>query len=204
MATFEVPFYADGDWERVVEARMATARAEDDYRNAERADAMGSSPRRVGDEPQSAILLRAWQEAEEALDQLVDEVSAQATLVRGQSIGRARFKALRLEHPPRTKKVTDGESGQEREVVLEEDRIGVNLDTFPMALLTFRDAEGFRTITTPEKTPVELASWLDDELSEGEVERLWSEAWRVNAGGPPDPKSLRSSAARQTSSVTSE
>ncbi|GAB3988881.1 hypothetical protein [Nocardioides marmoraquaticus] len=195
MPTFEVPLYSDGDWDRIIEAQVDLARASTDLTTALQRD---TSPLREGDAAGVDGLRQQVADAEKAKDDLIDQAAARAVAVRGKSIGRRRFRTLRQAHPPRwiTDPAPDPTSDEPTGKIVhpEDARRGVNMDTFPVALLGYVDPDDpeIRTITEPRKSAHDLVGWLDDELSEGEVNRLFNEAWDVNAGGPADPKLLRS------------
>lgn len=172
-------------------------------------------PRRSGDEAPTDEVTKA----KAAMRAFAEEAADRAVTVRLRDIGRGRFRDLRREHEPRkVKRVVDGE---EIEVTHEDDQRfinaaqsmmdvtvhGVNTETFPEALLRYVDKDDpeVRTILEPSfNTEKERNRFLDDELSEGAFERLWTAAFFLNAQGGNDPKAGIAFATSQTSGETSE
>lgn len=188
--TATIPIYQGDDAERLAELHMAVA-------IAERQTSMQGAPRRVGDAPEDDV-----QEARDAFDAFLDEAAERAVEVVVRAIGRRRFRDLVAAHPPRTEKNGKGEDvTHEADVVL-----GVNVETFPPALLAFAEAgdEGIRTIVGPEsvvKSARALEEFLDDEVTDGDYEKIWTAAYWINRSPGSDPKELRYS---PSTSATSE
>lgn len=180
-----VPIYDGDDFERLGELRRLVAVEE---RNA------SLEATRLGDGKPEALI-----EAEAAYNAFLDEAAERAEEWVIETIGNAEWRKLIADHPPR--KVT-GPDGKER-THEDDEGIEVNTETFPLALLTFVDAEDpeIRTITAPEfDSPAALRRRLK-RLSQGEFETLWSRAYALNTGGVADPKLARFSTA-PTSSET--
>lgn len=138
-------------------------------------------PMRVGDEFPSA------EEAEKDYQEFLVEAAGRAVEVELWALRRGTFRDLRLAHPPRLVTNPDGE-----EVEHEDDRVvGVNVETYPQALLTYDDGKR-RTIQAPEFGTAEAREeWLED-LSEGDYDKLWQSAHWLNASEGVDPKDLLS------------
>lgn len=156
-----------------------------------------SENRRTGDAPVDP------QPAKDEFDAFVDEAAERATAVKVFHIGRKRFRQLKREHPARME--TRLIEGKQSEVTLEEDdENGVNVDTFPDALLMFHDpATDYRTIVEPAfPTKEGLVEFLD-EMADGDFEKLWLTAFSLNTAVGADPKLLRFSATTRNSSGTS-
>ncbi len=145
---------------------------------------------RAGDgDPEAADTLAAMrddaQAQKDAYDAFVLEAAERAVEVVVQAIGNRRFRDLLLAHPAR--KVT----GKDGAVTHEDDaEWDVDSRTFPDALLRFvdDDDEGRRTIATPVMGKKALAEFLDDEISNGDYEKLWQTAYSLNRGAGVDPK----------------
>lgn len=189
--TATIPIYQGDDSERLAELRMAVA-------IAERQAAMATNgPRRRGDDVPSDDV----KAAQDAYDAFVDEAAERAVEVIVRAIGRRRFKELVAAHPARE---VDGEDG--KKVTHPDDvEYGVNVETFAPALLTFAESgeEGVRTIVGPDevtKSPTALRDFLDDEVTEGDYERIFVTAYWINRAPGSDPKELRFS---PSTSVTS-
>lgn len=181
--TTAVIIYQGDDLERLGELRMAAETADRIARQAK-----GSA--RVGDEVSA-------QPAKDAYDDFVREAAERATVVTLTIIGNRRFRELRKEHPAR-ETVVDGA------VVVHEDdaEFDVNTETFPDALLTYRD-QGRQTIVDPEfPTRQAVQDFLDDDISEGDYERLWVAAYWLNKALGSDPKALVYSLETSSSSGT--
>ncbi len=197
-----ITIYAGEDKARLLQLRTEAAVAQSRYYEA--ADKQDHAPLRAGDALETEPLRAAWERAEQAFDEFVDEAAKRATEVVVDHIGRRRFRDLRLEHPPRTHMVErDGE--QVTETLPDDAPYGFNVDTLPAALLSYVDeAAKVRTIVKPRKTPAKLTAWLDDELSEGQFDEIWTAAFRENAGGSgPDPRLLKFSDGPPISDETS-
>lgn len=193
--TAKVDILQGEDNERLTELYQDVQLAEQAHRDAQRRGA----PSRVGDE------LPSITDAREALDAFLTGADERAETVRLRSIGRRRFRDLRLEHEPRkVKTVVDGE---EVDGIHEDDApFGVNTATFPDALLTYADPDDPEvcTILEPEfNTLKERRKFLDDDCAEGDFEKLWTTAFFLNSEQGADPKALRSSLARPTFVATS-
>lgn len=173
--TASVLVYHGDDMERLAELRRAVARAE------ARVESAAGSPRRGGDAVVSAEPEKA------AYDAAVDEAAGRAVEVRLAALGSQRFRGLLAEHPPR-----DG--------VDDDAPFGVNTETFPRALLMYRDAEK-RTITDPDCSVADLGEFLDDEASEGDFEELWVTAYWLNKATGVDPRLGKYSPATETSAA---
>lgn len=189
--TATIPIYQGDDTERLAELRMAVAIAE------RQAQVAASSPRRGGDDdPQAAV-----REAQAAYDAFVDEAAERAVEVLVRAIGRRRFRDLVVAHPPRMVE-RDG-----KQVVHDDDmRYEVNVETFAPALLMFSEAgdEGVRTIIGPPeviRSPKALEDFLDDDVTEGDYEKIFEVAYWINRAPGSDPKELRYS---PSTSETSE
>lgn len=195
--TAEIPIYHGNDLEELSLLRRAAE-------NARRArdTAPRSSARRVGDAEAVTELEAAAAAAEDAYNAFVALAAERATAVRLVALPRKTFRRLMLEHPARM--VTDTETNQEREH--EEDAgFGVNTETFPEALLTYREGPGEdddRTILAPEfESATALQKWLD-RRTDGQIERLWSTAYALNRAEGGDPKELAYSRAPAGSTAT--
>lgn len=166
--TTSVVIYQGDDLERLAELRRAVTRAE--------AAAVGA-PLRGGDEVPGQV-------EKDAYDTFVDEAAGRAVQVDMQTIGSTRFADLMLAHPPRMVEAEDGQ------VVHEDDEpFGVNTLTFGKALLSYRDDK--RTIVSPDLSDDDLSEFLNDECSDGDVERLWTAAYYLNRTPGADPKDTR-------------
>lgn len=180
--TATIPIYQGDDTERLAELRMAVAIAE------RQAQIAAGAPKRGGDDdPQAAV-----NAAQAEFDAFVDEASERAIEVVVRAIGRRRFRDLMAEHPARE---VDGPDG--KKVTHDDDReYGVNVETFAPALLLFAEAgeDGVRTITDPAevtKSPTVLRDFLDDEVTEGDYEKIFTVAYWINRAPGSDPKELR-------------
>ena len=207
--TATIPIYQGDDSERLAELRMAVAVAErqvmlkrQQWEDSQRS----AAPRRRGDDTPTAESVEkaetAAQDARNAYDAFVDEAAERAVEVVVRAIGRRRFRELVTAHPPRTEKNDKGE-----DVTHADDaEYGVDMETFPPALLTFAESgeEGVRTIVKPDevtKSPGALRDFLDDDVTEGDYERIFTVAYWINRAPGSDPKELRYS---PSISVTSE
>lgn len=209
--TTSIVIYQGDDLERLGELRreadIAERIAQEALDDAER-QSVGVS-RRAGD-PDPMVEARAAFDAavkpsRDAYDTFVDEAAERALVVEVRAIGRRRFRQLLAEHPART--VTrKGDDGKETEEVHEDDRMfSVNADTFPSALLAYIDPDDMtvRTITAPDfKGRREVEAFLDDELAEGDFDKLWISAYYLNRNVGADPKAARYSTDSLRSSAT--
>lgn len=206
--TATIPIYQGDDAERLAELRMDVAiaeqRAQQTRARVEATEATEASAR-YGDEPEVtsedlADAEAAAQNARDSYDAFVDEAAERAVPVTVQHIGSRRFRELVAAHPPRMVKDDEG-----KDVAHDDDfDFGVNVSTFGLALLTYVDPEDpdIRTMLTPElKGKKGIAAFVDDELSDGDVERAWQSAYWLNRVPSADPKALRFS---QSTDATSE
>lgn len=189
-------FHGD-DLEVLSELRRAVMRAEAALVEAEaQAERAARGPRRLGDVlPDTEEKQAALQAARDDYDAATDDAATRAVEVRLTAIGSQRYRTLVAEHGPR--------EGDDGETLPEDAEFGVNVETFPRALLTFRDEDAphIRTITDPDVSPADLAEFLDDEVSEGDFEELWVTAFALNKSQGVDPRLGKYSAATPTSSV---
>lgn len=127
-----------------------------------------------------------------AFDAFLDEAAERAVEVRIQSIGPRRWQDLVLAHPPRMVESEPDDEGRTRQVVHDDDLMeDVNTLTFPRALLMYNEGR-FQTIADPEfENDADRAEFVDDELAEGDFERLWRLAFELNTRRSVDPKGLR-------------
>jgi hypothetical protein len=126
-----------------------------------------------------------------AYDAFVDKAAERAVEVVIQSIGPRRWQDLVLAHPPRMVESEPDDEGRTRMVEHDDDLDGVDTSTFPRALLTYVDPEKphFRTIIGPEfADEADLAEFVDDEIAQGDFERLWQLAFQLNTARGRDPK----------------
>lgn len=205
--TTTVVIYQGDDLSTLSELRTAATIAERKAQvdlNLAQARARLDAPRRAGDptpeDPQVAYD-EAVKPSQDAYDAFVDEAAERATVVTLQAIGRKGFRALMLEHPPRTTETVD-EDGTKQEKVHEDDaQWGVNTETFPDALLAYEEDDD-RTLLEPEfESGKQRQKWLD-RLAEGDFEKLWATAYQLNRAVGADPKASRFSPAPQSSTAT--
>lgn len=179
--TATIPIYQGDDAETLSMLHMKVQIAE---RNAEEARQSGSASRH-GDDPLAEVA-----KAKAEYNDFLDDAAERAVMVRIESIGKRRFRNLLAAHPARKVKNAKGE-----DVDHDDDfEYGVHSETFPLALLTFAEAgtEGVRTIVEPEfKSSKALQDFLDDEVTDGDFERLWQNAYWLNRAPGSDPKALR-------------
>lgn len=195
-ATEVIPLYSGDDWATLEELRMDAVAADTRLEQAQK------SPNRLGGN--GGDLKAAAEEAWRIHDEFVDEAAERAEEVVVQSLGRRAFRDLRLAHKPRTtSRLVEGE---QTEIPVAEDGLyGINVETFPDALLSYisEDDHDERTILQPKfNGKAELQKWLDDELSEGQYDTIWTTAYGLNRRGALDLKELRSRPRIQTSSET--
>lgn len=166
----EYVIYQGDDLPRIAEARQ---RLEVARRNAAVAE---GAPLRVGDEAPSV------DDAEDAYRAVVEETADRAVVVKVRAIGRRRFRALMLAHPPRT--------DDEGKTHPDDAPYEVNVETFPEALLRFIDDEDdtVRTIAEPDLTPAKLRAFVEDDLADGDFDGLWLTAYYLNRSPGADPK----------------
>lgn len=168
--TTSVVIYQGDDLERLAELRRAVDRAEAAGKGA---------PLRGGDEVPG-------QPERDAYDAFVDAAADRAVEVVLRAIGSSRFGDLMLAHPPRL--VDDGDGG--KRVHEDDEPFGVNTLTFGKALLAYRE-DKVRTIAAPDVGADDLHEFLDDECSDGDIERLWTTAYYLNRTPGADPKDTR-------------
>jgi hypothetical protein len=174
--TATVVIYQGDDLETLGDLRREAERADRRVEEHRRSGA----PRRDGDELPSA------KPQKDAYDAFVAEAAERAVTVTLRALGRRRFRDLVADHPPRISKDDEG-----NETTHPDDGYGVNAETFPMALLTFVDSD-MRTITEPEfSTSAALREFLDDVISEGDFDSLWTTAYFLNRSPGADPKVSR-------------
>lgn len=193
--SWAIPIYQGDDAERLADLRMAVAIAERQLEQKRGLlDSQQDRARRVGDPV--AVTSDEIAEAEsevkakqDAYDAGIDQAAERAVEVRGQSIGSRRFRDLVAAHPARMVPNEQGEA-----VPHEDDDLGVNEETFPLALLEYVDADDpeIRTITTPEfKGPKDTRAFFEDHVSDGDLEKIWRAAYWGNRAPGTDPKVLR-------------
>lgn len=175
--TTHVLIYQGDDLETIAELQRAADHAE-----------RSGTPLRLGDVVEDTP-------EQQALDAFIDGAAERAVDVELVSIGSRRFRELVEAHPPRM-------VGEE---VHEEDaHYGVDVTSFPMALLSYREGD-VRTVGSPDASAPELFEFLADEVSEGDFERLWVTAYYLNRAPGRDPKAERQSSEPSPSgSTTSE
>lgn len=197
--TATIPIYQGDDTERLAELRMAVAVAERQaaIKREQWADSQRGGPRRTGDD--FAVTLEHVQQADAnvedakaAYDAFVDEAAERAVEVVVRAIGRRRFRELVAAHPQRMVKNDKGEESPHDD----DFEFGVNVETFAPALLTFAEAgdEGVRTVLEPAdaiKSTKALGDFLDDDLTDGDYEKVFRVAYWINRAPGSDPKELR-------------
>ena len=180
-----IPLYQGDDAENLAELRMAVAIAERQLEQKRGLlDSQQDRARRVGDpvavtSDEIAAAEREVKEKQDAYDAAVDQAADRAIEVRVQSIGRRRFRDLVASNPPRTSTDDDGET------VIDADDVpfGVNIETFPMALLAYVDSDDtdVRTTVAPAfKGSKDAQEFYDDQVSDGDFEKIWMAAYWVN------------------------
>jgi histone H3/H4 len=225
--------YQGDDMERMAELRRAAenakkvAQVELDLAKA----AVQVAARRIGDEaPTAEEAERAFEEAtrptQEAFNAFVTEAAERALEVRFRYIGWRRFAQLVAEHPPRmvtdTREIQVPAEGADpddpdaemvtktvtEEFVHDDDGAPFNANTetlFP-ALLAYvaEDKPEIRTIVEPEfETAAEVLEFVEDELSEGDGERIAIQAFLLNRNAGADPKAQMYSTGSPSSGETS-
>jgi hypothetical protein len=178
-----VLIYADGDFEMLAELRQKVAIAERNHETATR------QPRRFGDEDTTADQVEA---AQAAYDAAVDLAADRAEEWIVESIGFEEWRELLAAHPPREITVGEGDRAQ-RGLDPEDADWGVNIQSFPKALLLWADPEDEDHRTVHKAGDVALGGLARRirRLSEGQFETLWATAWALNKGGISDPKAVR-------------
>lgn len=201
--TAEVVIYQGDDLATLTHLRNEADHAERRYLAAKERNR--GPALRVGDGEDLEPLEATLTDARAAFDAFVDEAAERAQMVRVQALGRVRFRDLRLEHPPR--KVTEEVDGETRQIDHPDDvHYGVNTLTFGEKLLAYVDREDdeVRTIVEPVfSSDRDRRNFLDDELSDGDFEQLWTTAFFLNTSTGADPKALRFSAPPPTSARNS-
>ena len=192
--TTTVVIYQGDDLATLAELRQAAEVA------SRRAETAAKEPRRGGDEIPNADAER------DAYDAFVEEAAERAVIVEVQALGRKAFRDLMGEHTPREVdvKYVDDEGVQRtrKETHPDDAAFEVNVATFPDALLAYRH-DGRATIASPEfPTSTARREFLDDALSDGDFERLWTAAYYLNRGMGADPKLSTYSHAGRTSTET--
>lgn len=186
MPKLTVPIYDGDDFERLADLRRAIQTAERRLDFAKREEAEESA--RAGDDGGVSVA-RARGELErahQAFDEFVTEAADRAEPWVVQSIGHEEFRQLLKDHPPRTETLEDGTE----KVDPIDDLYGVNVETFPKALLTYVDPDDdeFRTIAEPAFESVAAMRKRVKRLSSGEFDTLWATAFKINTAGASDPK----------------
>ena len=183
--TAEVVIYQGDDLARLAELRQAAEVARRAVEQHRKASENGSA--RMGDAPSAET-------EQDAYDAFVEEAAERAVTVEIRAIGRKRFKTLLEEHPPRKVKQKD-DKGVEQDVDHADDApYGVDVTTFPEALLSFIDSDepSVRTIAAPKfEGRKAVQAFIDDELADGDFETLWNTAYMLNRGSTGDPKASR-------------
>lgn len=199
--TATVTLYHGDDLERLGELRREVRIAEVRVEQLQdRKDATDATPLRIDDDrevPESdlATLLAEQERAEVAYDAFVDEAAERALAVHLAAIGSLRFNDLVCAHEPRTELDEDGK----RQTVADDAEYGVNMTTFPRALLTFHDEEsGRRTVAGPAEVVDDMPDFIDD-VSAGDLDRLFEAAYWLNRARGIDPKATTFSSGSQRS-----
>lgn len=168
-----VTIYDGDDWDTLSDLR----------RLAERADMLAANPEHSTLAHEVADPADAWERYAAA----AEEAAERGITVVVEDIGSGRWRELVAQHAPRNDNRLDKQ-------------FGYNVDTFPRALLSFRD-ERRRTIVEPEMADGELVDFLRD-ISDDDFDALYQKAAAQNRGRVADPKDVRSLNARQPSSAT--
>lgn len=163
-----IPIYDGDDLDRLSDLRRA-------WEIAKRNAAMAETVRRVGDDTTTAVT-----DAEQAYRDFEAEAAERAELWQLRHIGHAEFRALLRDHPPR--------QNDKGELDPEDAPFGVNVETFGQPLLTYVDPDDpdIRTVVAPHEGAA-LKKRLK-QLSAGEFDTLWVNAFQVNTGGVANPK----------------
>lgn len=182
--TTSVVIYQGDDLEHLAELK----------RKADQAERLArSTAARAGDD-------RPAQAEKDAYDEFTVEAAERALVVELRAIGRKRFRNLMAQHPARMVASADGQSVHD-----EDEPFGVNVETFPEALLTFVDENvpDTRTISEPRfSSKSEALSFLDDDVADGDYEKLWVSAYQINRAMSADPKAMRYSVETPSSDAT--
>lgn len=190
--TTSVVIYQGDDLEHLAElhreVQFATHAADQLEARREAAQKSGR-PSRVGDDvvvtdEQIAEARAKQRAAEAAYDAVVTEAADRAVAVDLEEIGSLRFNDLVRQHEPRT----DLDGKGRRYVIEADEEYGVNADTMPRALLTFHDEDsGRRTITGPPEVLEDVVGFVDD-MSAGDLARIFDAAYWLNRSRGIDPK----------------
>lgn len=179
-----ITIYADGDLEMLGELRRNVAVAEVELEEAKTA----AGSRRLGDDyDEERAKIDA---AKAAYDAALDAAAERAESWTVDHIGHGEFRDLVRAHPPRKVDVEEPVEGGPKRVTHEDDEgFGVNMETFPKALLLYVDPEDpeIRTIVEPAENVARKVK----RLSVGQFETLFAAAWQANMGGVLDPKATR-------------
>ncbi len=183
--TAVVPIYQGDDLAELsdLNRQVVAAQVRLDRARADRLAVKDGGAMRAGDElPDVAAAQQALDDAQAAYSAFVDEAAPRAVMVELRAIGRRRFAELVAEHPARQVE-RDGEM-----VDHDDDVLGVDSRTFPRALLTYAD-ERVSTIVEPTfEDARDRDDFLDDDLSDGDFEKLWTTAYQLNRAVGADPK----------------
>jgi hypothetical protein len=174
------------------DARLAELQERHEQAKAQRAAEFATGTRRGSPESPDPAPFKA------ALEDFITEAAERAEEIELEALGRRKFRELKAKHPARTEVGPDGETRPVRD----DAPFGVNVTTFPDALLAF-DSEPYRTIKSPVLTEDERAEFLDD-IADGEFEKLWLTAYYLNTAAGGDPKLSLLSADLESSSSSSE
>lgn len=142
-----------------------------ELRTAVEAAVTRGGQRRVGDESTDASA------AADAHDTFLAEASERAEIVELSQLPRSKWRALVAEHPIRPDSDTDKALG------FNEETFGEDLVRAAITKPTFAKAD-------------DLEEWLDA-VSDGDFQRLFNEAYRLNVDVGPDPKAGLSSRVAQ-------
>lgn len=182
MSKHTMPIYDDDDLEVLSDLRRQVNIAERHHEAAEKS----ALPLRMGDDIPTSATSAALEERRAAYKDFVDGAAERAEIWTVQTIGHRDFRNLLRDHPPRKVKGDDG-----KEVVDPDDaEWGVNVETFPYALLTYSDPEDadFRTVVSPSFDSEAALRRRLNRMSEGEFASLWVLAFQANRGLVADPK----------------
>lgn len=205
--TTTIPIYQGDDSERLTELHLTYKLAERDATEvSEQYDAqearVASDSARYDDDAEISqddvdAAKAIAREAKKAYNDFVTEAADRALSVTVQHIGSKRFRELVAAHPQRVLRDDDGALIKDSEgfdIVHGEDfQFGVNTETMPRALLAYVDERNhsIRTITEPRLDgPQATEEFIDDELSDGDLDRIWRAAYFLNRLPSADPKAL--------------
>lgn len=195
-----ISIYDGDDFERLADLRREVTIAERRLAAVEREDTTEAA--RAGDaEPDRAQQARAAVEAaRDAFDAFVDDAAQRAEEWVLEPIGHAEFRQLLKDHPPRKNVADDG-----TETIEPDDELyGVNVETFPKAILTFVDPDDdqIRTVAAPAFDTEAALRRRIKRLAAGELETMWMAAYELNARGITDPKATKFSPTTPRSNET--